>query len=126
MTDWPLSEPNEFGCRVWLDRLDRDGYGVSWKGGKAKRAHVAVWEEANGPVKDGLVLDHLCANRACCRLVHLEPVTQRENTFRRRYAYRARIETCPRGHDMRECVVVVPSTGGGNGRVCRRCNGEGP
>ncbi len=122
MTDWPLSEPDAFGCRLWQSKLDRDGYGVSWKGGKARRAHIAVWEEANGPVKEGLVLDHMCRVPQCCRLVHLEPVTQRENLFRRNPRYRARIELCPRGHDMRMHAVIT----GASGRVCRRCNVEGP
>lgn len=121
MTDWPLSEPDEFGCRLWESKLDKDGYGVSWKGGRPRRAHVAVWEEANGPVPDGTVLDHVCRVRACCRLVHLEAVTQSENERRKSWRYRAKQERCAQGHDMRVNAVVLPS----GGRVCRTCNREG-
>lgn len=128
MTSWPVSEPDSFGCVLWLDRFDKDGYGVSWRGGRAKRAHIAVWEEANGPIPDGMVADHLCSNRACCRLSHIEIVTQRENLFRRSWAYKSRIQKCQRGHNLDLYSVIVPpsSERGGMGRVCRLCNQDGP
>ena len=34
------------------------------------------------PIPAGMQADHLCRNRACCRPVHLEIVTPRENTRR--------------------------------------------
>lgn len=41
------------------------------------------WERINGPVPEGLVLDHFaCDNRACVRPDHMRPVTSRENTLR--------------------------------------------
>lgn len=115
--------PNEFGCVVHHGKRDKDGYSVLPNG---QRAHIAAWTAANGPVPDGLVLDHLCCNRACSRLVHLEPVTQRENSFRKQWSYRSRIERCAKGHDLRLMSIVVPSSSkrGGNGRVCRACNQE--
>lgn len=118
-----MTASNAFGCTVWTGRRDRDGYGIDGR----TRVHIAAWEAANGPVPDGMVLDHLCSNRACFRLVHLEPVTQRENMFRRSFAYRARIERCQFGHDMRLQSIVVPESTkrGGTGRVCRQCNREG-
>lgn len=119
-----MTVPNAFGCIVHEGRKDRDGYGIA----HGKRVHIAAWEAANGPVPDGLVLDHLCSNRACSRVSHMEAVTQRENMFRRSFAYRARIERCPRGHDLRVMAIVVPNSSkqGGTGRICRQCNQEGP
>lgn len=114
-------KPDEFGCLEWTGRRDKDGYGLN----DGKRVHIAAWEAQYGPVPDGKVLDHLCAFRACCRLVHLEPVTQRENSFRKQWRYRSRIEQCQHGHDMRLHSVVTPNRSGGNGRVCRVCNREG-
>jgi hypothetical protein len=35
-----------------------------------------------GDIPDGLQLDHLCRQRACCNPEHLEPVTCRENLLR--------------------------------------------
>lgn len=124
MTTRDMPQRNAFGCEVGDGRLDKDGYRFHGK----TRAHIAAWEAANGSVPDGMVLDHLCANRACSRLSHLEAVTQRENSFRKQWSYRSRIEQCPRGHDMRLMSIVVPpsSKRGGNGRICRQCNQEGP
>ena len=119
-----MTERNAFGCDVSDGRRDKDGYVFNGK----TRAHIAAWVAANGPVPDGMVLDHHCCNRACSRLVHLEAVTQRENSFRKSMVYRLRIERCPRGHDLRLQRIIVPpsSKRGGGGVICRQCNQEGP
>lgn len=113
------SEPDVYGCRKWLGRKDRDGYGVHG----TTKAHIAAWIEARGPVPDGKVLDHGCRVRSCCRLVHLEAVSHSENQYRKGWGHRARRERCVAGHDMRVHAVVIQATGG---VICRRCNQEGP
>lgn len=45
-------------------------------------AFNAVWELSVGPIPDGMVLDHLCENKLCVNINHLEPVTSSENTRR--------------------------------------------
>lgn len=64
----------------------KSGYaGVGIGCGVEKRlwlVHRYAWEFYNGPVPEGLELDHLCRNRACWCPEHLEPVTHRENTLR--------------------------------------------
>lgn len=45
-------------------------------------AHRFAYELLVGPVPDGLQLDHLCRNRACCNPEHLEPVEGVENRLR--------------------------------------------
>lgn len=70
------------GCWVWTGRLNRNGYGRVWWQGREPVVHRVVWELLIGPIPKGLVLDHLCRNRACCNPGHLEPVTQRENVVR--------------------------------------------
>src|SRR5690606_19098864 len=89
----------------------RDGYGTTHYGGKMHRAHRLGWILTNGPVPDGLVLDHLCRNRACCNPSHLEPVTIGENTRRGMSpgATTRRDGVCGRGHpnpggDCRPCL----------------------
>lgn len=73
------------GCVEWTGFLDRDGYGQFRPGGRQSgkvRSHRWAYEHLVGPIPDGLVLDHLCRNRACVNVDHLEPVTTRENWLR--------------------------------------------
>lgn len=69
-------------CWLWQGEINRNGYGRVWIEGKRVMVHRVVWGVLRGPIADGMVLDHLCRNRACCNPDHLEPVTVRENTLR--------------------------------------------
>ena len=77
------SRPLPNGCVVWTGSLDRYGYGhfkVRVDGRAVSTgAHRAAWLAGRGPIAGDLVLDHLCRNRACVNLDHLEPVTNRVN-----------------------------------------------
>jgi hypothetical protein len=108
-----------YGCWIWVDSLDRDGYGTIWTGGP-KQAHREFYKQLVGPVADGLVLDHLCRRRACVRPDHLEPVKGAVNDSRRRWAVRARRETCPKGHGLSTSIVTPEG-----GRLCRECAAPG-
>ena len=70
------------GC--WLVRgwNSGNGYGKVSVGGRSKMAHRVMYELLAGPIPEGLILDHLCRNRACCHPDHLEPVTVKINTHR--------------------------------------------
>lgn len=111
-----IDEPDEFGCLLVTHRLDREGYAFHGK----TRAHIHEWTQVNGPVPDGLVLDHLCRRRNCKAVHHLEPVTQSENEKRKSWRYRAKRTHCPRGHELANTAIVTPQ----GGRVCRTCNKE--
>lgn len=84
---------HETPCWEW--RMTRAGsrktkYGYTWDpvAKKMRRAHVVEWERENGPIPDGMELDHLCNNKLCIRPDHVEPVTHLENV--RRYWRRVR------------------------------------
>jgi len=51
-------------------------------GGKTVRAHRFYYERINGPIPDGLELDHLCRVHSCVNPDHLEPVTHTVNMRR--------------------------------------------
>lgn len=69
-------------CWVWDGYISKYGYGRVKVNYKFKHVHRAVYEMLVSPIQDGLVLDHLCRNRACCNPSHLEPVTVKENILR--------------------------------------------
>ena len=118
-----ITVDKESGCWLWDGPTNPDGYGkiylrVLREDGTVSRykshypVHVVAWEVWNGPLEDGLELDHLCRTRRCCRPVlasphqtlpdlfdpsapypfpperlllwgqHLEPVTHQENVRR--------------------------------------------
>lgn len=70
------------GCWVWIGSKWPSGYGQVWFKGRQRPAHVALYEHAHGAIPDGMELDHLCRNKACCNPAHIEPVTHRENMLR--------------------------------------------
>lgn len=103
------------GCWVWTGCLNDAGYGVISYRMAWQRVHRLSYELMVGAIPEGLVIDHLCFNRACFNPAHLEPVTDAENV--RRAA--RRITHCPRGHPYSpENTYIVP---GGESRQCRIC-----
>ena len=70
------------GCWTKKGWNSGNGYGKISVKGKAQMAHRAMYESLVGPIPEGLILDHLCRNRACCHPDHVEPVTVKVNTHR--------------------------------------------
>lgn len=81
--------------------------------------HRLVWELLNGPVPEGLILDHLCRNTVCVRPDHLEPVTHKVNIQRGRH-WHAEATHCPKGHPYDEINTRRDQRGYRHCRACRK------
>lgn len=66
-------------CLVWMGSRVSKGYGSINSAGHNLSAHRAAWELAHGPIPAGLVVDHVCHNRACVEVTHLRLATLEEN-----------------------------------------------
>jgi hypothetical protein len=73
---------HETPCWIWQGATIGKGYGRVNVPERETFAHVVEWEKVNGPVPEGLELDHLCRVPACCNPAHLEAVTHAENMRR--------------------------------------------
>ena len=80
-----------------------------------------AFEDANGPIPEGLELDHLCRVPACVNPLHLEAVTHAENMARGiRFdvgAAQRAVTHCPKGHPYSEANTYRYA----GERACRAC-----
>lgn len=107
------------GCWFWMGTSQPRGYGIIHAHGKTKLVHRVLWEMSNGPVPEGLVLDHfVCNNTSCVNPDHVRPVTQRENVLRGNgvASTHASKSCCPK------CGDNYVARKSGDGRYCPSCN----
>lgn len=70
------------GCWLWTASLGNHGYGQMGARGTVMLAHRIAYEIANGPIPEGLTVDHLCMTPSCQNPAHLEVVSRAENARR--------------------------------------------
>lgn len=105
-------------CILWEGATQSKGYGseTDHRGG-TRLVHRRVWEEACGPIPDGMTIDHLCTQKTCINPDHMEVVTRAENSRRKN----ERQTHCKRGHALSGDNVRLTPRGDRVHRVCREC-----
>jgi len=127
-----VKQPN--GCWIWTGSKTLSNYGQirAEPGGPRIRVHRLMYERANGPIPDGLTIDHLChtndltcwegdncPHRLCCNPDHLEAVSNHANSARQHHAKGAWTH-CMKGHEF-----TPENTKRRSGRrVCRTCDND--
>ena len=114
-------------CLLWTAALNKGGYGVfNDEENRAVLAHRWAYAQVHGPIPERdaqgkrLTLDHLCRNRACVKVEHLELVTDQVQVDRAVNHYGARTH-CSRGHEFSGANLITRSDGG---RRCRTCTNK--
>lgn len=74
-------EKTDSGCSVCTSHKTRmRGYVMVNSAAHGPRLlHRVIWEQANGPIPEGMRLDHICRNRECTELTHLRLASAAEN-----------------------------------------------
>ncbi|MEU3432348.1 HNH endonuclease signature motif containing protein [Streptomyces sp. NPDC006863] len=119
-----VAKTHEHGCWLWTGPRDRKGYG-RW--GK-KLAHRHSWQEANGPIPEGMWILHHCDNPPCVNPAHLYPGTVVENVrdavIRGRICSPPRKTHCPKGHELSGRNRLIVKCGRYEAQRCRECDNE--
>ena len=116
----------ENGCHEWTGAKIRCGYGIFALTKKRHPvAHRFIYEALVGEIPAGLVIDHVCNNRACVNPAHLRPASHRENILRGNgiaSMYAARTH-CKNGHELAGSNLAIGKDGYRTCRICRNKRG---
>ncbi len=110
----------ESGCWVWMGCASPKGYGKFNIKNRSTMAHRISYEHFNGPIPQGLSIDHVCRVRCCVNPYHMHICTNQENVLSGtgHTAANARKTHCRKGHEFtRENTRYY-----NNGRYCRECH----
>lgn len=125
------------GCWEWTATRVGGGYGQFRNAGVKWYAHIFMWQLFNGPVPEGMTIDHVCHNEAaergecaggpdclhrrCVRPDHLVPKSQRDNSLASPNSMGRRTH-CRKNHPYdKENTYFRKNKNGTVSRVCRAC-----
>lgn len=105
-------------CYEWQLACGADGYGRKKYLNRPWKVHKLAWVVAGNDIPEGYELNHICRNRPCIRLEHLEVITAHAH-----HLFHAQFVThCVKGHEFTpENTYIRPDRGT---RACRTCNRE--
>lgn len=115
-------------CVEWTAYTNSCGYGVfRVDSSKTVLAHRFAYENHLGIIPHGLELDHLCRNRRCVNVLHVEAVSHRTNVLRGENpaAHNFRKINCKNGHAFSRENTYQGSDGNRNCRTCDRLRVRG-
>lgn len=115
------AEKSEDDCWIWIGKKNNYGYGIICRSQKELSAHRVSYERTFGKIPRGMVIDHLCRNRACVNPLHMQVVTNVENVMRGMspYAQKKRWTHCHNGHSLSGENLKIRKNGT---RFCRECD----
>ena len=106
-------------CIEWDRATNGRGYGRAYVPGQGMQyVHRLAYAEVHGPIPNDLEIDHLCRNRACFNVDHLEAVTHRVNSERGPATHNLDKTHCPAGHPYSGDNLRMEGTR----RRCRTCH----
>ncbi len=109
------------GCILWTGPVNVvSGYGVTATH-VPLYAHRVAWEQAHGPIPEGMQVDHLCRVRTCINVEHmqlLDPSTHGTKSNADRWTILGDSVKCRHGH-IGERAMTRRGTW-----YCRACNRE--
>lgn len=108
-------------CITLRNKPRRDGYVRITRNYKQDYAHRIAYIDVFGEIPKGLEIDHLCDNRACINIEHLQAVTHKENMS---HAKTRILHTgfCKKGHNLSIAGVHGKPPKGPSCRQCKREN----
>jgi hypothetical protein len=111
-------------CLIWQGAKRPSGYGVIGVklAGKhtVQSTHRIAYEIFNGPIPDGLHIDHMCSRKACVNPQHLRAVPQATNNQAMwDRGEREKVTHCKWGHEFTPENTTIHNRSGC--RQCRMC-----